>query len=223
VEKGGLRDAVAEAGIRDGEAVPFADELRLGLHGRTRRVLAPRGVKVVQPVQVQYEWRYLFLAVVPRTGELRWAWMERMRQEELKPILAGWELRCVVWDGAPSHKGKQLAQLGTTRLALPSYSPELNPAERVFEEIRARVEGKVYASLAAPPHEAASSERRCERKRTRIVSIQSLSLGGVTGNGGALSTREMSKDSRPIRVSQARGRLAQGEALQPSMRPPEGK
>jgi transposase len=171
VEKGGLRDAVAGAAIRDGEAVPFADELRLGLHGRTRRVLAPRGVKVVQPVQVQYEWRYLFLAVVPRTGELRWAWMERMRQEELKPILAGWELRCVVWDGAPSHKGKQLAQLGTTRLALPSYSPELNPAERVFEEIRARVEGKVYASLAAKQAEVETYLKDLAGDREQVKSL----------------------------------------------------
>jgi len=138
-----------DAGLEDGEVVPFADELRLGLHGRTRRVLAPRGVKVVQPVQVQYEWRYLLLAVVPLTGKIRWAWIERMRQEHLKPVLTEWELECLVWDGAPSHKGKQLAELETTRVALPSYSPELNPAERVFEEIRARVEGKVYASLAA--------------------------------------------------------------------------
>jgi hypothetical protein len=129
--------------------VQFADELRLGLHGRTRRVLAPRGVKVVQRVQVEYRWRYLLLAVAPLTGELRWAWIERMRQEHLRPVLVAWELACVVWDGAPSHKGKQLAALGTTRVALPAYSPELNPAERVFEEIRARVEGVVYDALDA--------------------------------------------------------------------------
>jgi transposase len=30
---------------------------------------------------------------------------------------------------------------------LPSYSPELNPAERIFEEVRRRVEGKIYESL----------------------------------------------------------------------------
>jgi hypothetical protein len=27
-----------------------------------------------------------------------------MRQEHLRPVLAQWELECVVWDGAPSHK-----------------------------------------------------------------------------------------------------------------------
>ena len=32
-------------------------------------------------------------------------------------------------------------------IELPPYSPELNPAERVFEEIRRAIEGKVYATL----------------------------------------------------------------------------
>jgi hypothetical protein len=41
-----------------------------------------------------------------------------------------------------------LADLPTTRVFLPSYSPELNPAERIFEEIRRRVQGQVYVSVA---------------------------------------------------------------------------
>jgi hypothetical protein len=32
---------------------------------------------------------------------------------------------------------------------LPPYSPELNPAERIFEEIRGEIEGEVYPSLRA--------------------------------------------------------------------------
>lgn len=169
MEKGGLGDALAAVGIQDGRAVRFADELRLGLHGRTRRVLAPRGVKVVQRVQVEYKWRYLLLAVAPLTGELHWAWIERMRQADLHPVLAAWRLPCVVWDGAPSHKGRQIAALETQRIALPSYSPELNPAERVFEEVRARVEGRVYESLAAKQAEAEAylQELRADPERVK--------------------------------------------------------
>jgi hypothetical protein len=58
------------ADIHDGTTVQFLAELRLGLHGRTRRVLAPRGVQVVQRVQVEYRWRCLLLAVAPLTGEI---------------------------------------------------------------------------------------------------------------------------------------------------------
>ncbi len=55
----------------------------------------------------------------------------------------------VVWDGAPSHRGKLMGQLGFKRIFLPAYSPELNPAERVFEEVRRHIEGEVYPSLEA--------------------------------------------------------------------------
>jgi hypothetical protein len=127
----------------------LADELRLGLHGQVRRVLAPRGVKVVQRLQIEYRWRYLLVGVEPRTGALRWQWLERFRQEHLKPVLADWGMDAVVWDGAGAHRGKQLRDLPTARIFLPPYSPELNPAERVLEEIRRRVEGCVYDSLDA--------------------------------------------------------------------------
>jgi transposase len=32
-------------------------------------------------------------------------------------------------------------------IGLPPYSPELNPAERVFEEVRREIESEVYATL----------------------------------------------------------------------------
>ncbi len=35
-----------------------SDEMRLGLRGQTRKVLAPKGVKVVQRLQLRYEWSY---------------------------------------------------------------------------------------------------------------------------------------------------------------------
>ncbi len=63
--------------------------MRLGLRGQTRKVLAPKGVKVVQPVQLVYEWSYLVLAVSPLNGEIKWEWIERMRQEYIRPVLEG--------------------------------------------------------------------------------------------------------------------------------------
>lgn len=126
-----------------------ADELRLGLHGQVRRVLAPKGVKVVQRRQIEYRWSYLVLGVDPRTGGLRWRWVDRFRQAQLKPVLAEWGLAAILWDGAGAHRGKMLREVATQRLFLPAYSPELNPVERVFEEVRRRVEGRIYPDLSA--------------------------------------------------------------------------
>jgi len=126
--------------------------MRLGLLGQVRRVLAPRGVKIIQALQREYVYEYLLLAVIPEEGSLKWSWIPRMKQEYLKPILESWNLDIVIWDGAGVHRAKTLADLPTYRIIQPAYSPELNPAERVFQEIRRAIEGIVYPSLLDKRH-----------------------------------------------------------------------
>jgi hypothetical protein len=151
VEKGGLATALAAAGLTRTGRVGFADELRLGLRGTTRRVWGRRGVKVRQRLQLRYEWRYLFAAVDGQTGAIWWGWAETMKADDLWPLVAGLRemdgLEALVWDNAPSHRDADVADVGLALVPLPPYSPELNPAERLFEEIRRRVEGTVYATL----------------------------------------------------------------------------
>jgi DDE superfamily endonuclease len=143
-----MRAALVGAGVTRDAGVLCADELRLGLRGQVRRVLAPRGVAVTQRLQLKYEWAYLLLAVDPRAGTLRWRWLERPRAVPIKEALAAWALDTVVWDGAGAHRARLLADLPTARVRLPAYSPELNPAERVFQEVRRRTEGRVYDTVA---------------------------------------------------------------------------
>ncbi len=140
--------ALVSAGVGRGAGIVAADELRLGLRGQVRRVLAPRGVKVVQRLQLTYQWAYLLLAVDPRAGTLRWRWLERCRAGPIREALATWAPDAVLWDGHGAHTAKLLADLPSARIRLPAYSPELNPAERVFEEIRRRVEGQTYPTVA---------------------------------------------------------------------------
>jgi hypothetical protein len=139
--------ALVGAGVRRDASIVLADELRLGLRGQSRRVLGRRGVRVVQRLQLRYEWTYLLLAVDPRAGTVRWQWLERCRAGPIKEALTTWAPGAVIWDGHGAHTAKLLADLPVVRLRLPAYSPELNPAERVFEEVRRRVEGRVYATV----------------------------------------------------------------------------
>jgi hypothetical protein len=131
-------------------ALAWADELRLGLHGRVRRVWAPRGVKVRQRVQLRYEWRYLVLAVDGITGRLWWQWTRSMRKAAIAPVVAAWHtagLEAVVWDGAPAHRSWMVREVGMTLITQPAAAPELNPVERLFQDLRRAVEGLVYATL----------------------------------------------------------------------------
>ena len=140
--------ALVGAGVGHDAGIVAADELRLGLRGQVRRVLAPRGVKVVQRLQLTYQWAYLLLAVDPRAGTLRWRWLERCRAGPIKEALAAWNPDAVLWDGHGAHTARLLADLPVARIRLPAYSPELNPAERVFEEIRRHAEGQAYPTVA---------------------------------------------------------------------------
>jgi len=66
--------------------------MRFGLWGQVRRRWGLKGVKLIQPMQIVFQWRYLVLAVDVLHDELRWAWTERMNQEQLVPIFEGWAL-----------------------------------------------------------------------------------------------------------------------------------
>jgi len=129
----------------------FADEMRLGLRGMVRRVWGKRGVKVRRRLQLSYRWRYLFLVVDGRRGCIYWCWHDSMAATELlgmvRAVQQQTDLTALVWDGAPSHREERVQALGLPLIALPPYSPELNPAERFFREVRRAVEGEPYASL----------------------------------------------------------------------------
>lgn len=116
-----------------------------------RRVWAPVGVKVRQPVQLVRKWRYLVLAIEVWAGRLWWCWTDTMRSEETASVVLGWEqntdLEAVVWDGAPSHRSEMVQDLGFPLVQQPAYAPELNPVERLIEELRRAVEGKAYDTL----------------------------------------------------------------------------
>jgi DDE superfamily endonuclease len=138
------------AGITVEQTTGWADELRLGLIGQTRRVWAPVGVKVVQPLQYERQWCYLVLVVDPRTGRLWWSWTLDMTAPSIASAVALWRdtgIDAVVWDRAPAHQTAAVKGEGVTLVEQPPYSPELNPAERVFEAVRLHIEGKVYATL----------------------------------------------------------------------------
>jgi hypothetical protein len=153
LEKGGCGAALRTAGITTGERLAWADEMRVGLVSMVRRVWAPVGVKVRQPVQQVRQWRYLVVAIEVWAGRLWWCWTESMRSQETASVVRGWQqntdLKAVVWDGAASHRSEVVQEVGFPLVQQPAYAPELNPAERLFEELRRVVEGKVYDTLAA--------------------------------------------------------------------------
>lgn len=150
MEKGGLAAALIKAGVRLGQGVWWSDEMRLGLLGQVRKVWGIRGVKIRQKVELKYEWRYLSLAVDVIQGKLRWKWTSNMKKETVREVVEEWQgggVEALVWDRAPGHGARIVEAVGLPLVKQPPASPELNPAERVFEELRREVEGEVYGTI----------------------------------------------------------------------------
>ncbi len=124
----------------------FADEMRVGLRG-----LGTSGREGAATLQLVYEWLYLFVVVDGQKGKLYWSWIDSMRGDMTAAAVNGLrqqtEIAAVVWDGAAGHRGELVRGMGLPLIGLPPYSPELNPAERVFQEVRRWIEGRVYRSI----------------------------------------------------------------------------
>ena len=54
----------------------------------------------------------------------------------------------LVWDNAPCHKPQIHREIpGLIIIFLPPYSPELNPAERFFEELRKATADQIFKTI----------------------------------------------------------------------------
>lgn len=121
-----------------------------------RRSWSRIGERAVLPQKQGFQNSYLFTALEPLTGEsfhlIGFSDMDTDTElaflKELKKQYPN-EHVIVVIDNAPCHKPKVLHAIpGLTVIYLPSYSPELNPVERFFEEIRRATACEIFSTLA---------------------------------------------------------------------------
>ena len=130
------------------------DEARVGQQGTLTRVWAPTGSRPTAVKQCEYDWAYLWAAAEPATGAsfailtptvdagLMGRFLDGFAQ-----LLAPDEHAVLVLDNAGWHVAKALAvPANVTLMFLPPYSPELNPAERLWQWLRSHhLSNRVFA------------------------------------------------------------------------------
>jgi transposase len=138
------RRAAAQRGRR--LRIMFADEARFGRMNRPRPCWAPTGIRPEVASQLIREYIYLYGAVSPRDGTCVYLIMptsntacfqafidvlsRRFRREDILLVL----------DGAPNHRCAELVlPANISLLFLPPYSPQLNPKENLWDEIREKI------------------------------------------------------------------------------------
>lgn len=133
------------------------DEHRLGLRPILRVVWAPKGQRPVVPVRPRYQWLYVTAFVHPETGETSFWLVPALTREIFERVLGafaeeqglGEDKRILlVVDQAAWHTSEELTvPQGLTLEPLPPYSPELQPAEHLWEMLDEPVVNRVFESI----------------------------------------------------------------------------
>lgn len=118
------------------------DEHRLGLKPILRRVYVPEGETPVANVNWRYQWLWLYAFVHPQSGETYWWILPYVNTELFNKVLADFAHQfqlgankhiLLVVDRAGWHISPKVKIPPELHLIfLPSYSPELQPAERLW-------------------------------------------------------------------------------------------
>ncbi len=133
-----------------GKAYYFQDEMRFGTRTELARQWTAKGFRPSGKQRIGYEYGYLSVAVNPLTGEVFMLVLPDMRVasfqvfvNEFKRFVGG-EVRLIT-DGAAAHRSSKIMLSEELCLEhLPAYSPELNPVERFFKELRKELKNKVF-------------------------------------------------------------------------------
>lgn len=122
------------------------DEARIGQQGSLTRVWAEKGSRPRLVRQQQYEYAYIFGAACPSTGESVGLVLPSSNTEAMNLHLQAISERVaqnkhavVIVDNAGWHHAGELQKFSNiTLMYLPPYSPELNPQEQVWRQMRER-------------------------------------------------------------------------------------
>ena len=125
------------------------------------------------------EFVYAYGAVSPREGDLDWKICSQMNTQRMSEFLKqlsrkhSGDFIVMIVDGASSHRGKDLVVPENIRLLpLPAYSPELNPQEHLWDEIREKeFPNRVFDSLEGVKEQLKSGLVRLARDRKCVSSI----------------------------------------------------
>ena len=133
------------------------DEHRYGLISSVRRCWTLKGHRPEAPVQMKYQWGYIYGAMELTCGEAQFLYLPTVSfycsclflQQLVATDPAA--LHIVFWDQAGFHPAPDTSNLpAQVRLIqLPAYAPELNSIENLWDSVKRRVSNVAWETLDA--------------------------------------------------------------------------
>ena len=157
----------------------FQDEARFGRMVRIKRCWSPSPFRPTVNNGYEREFVYAYGAVNPKQGELDWMICREMNTLRMGAFLFQIskshpkEFILLVVDGASSHRSKDLVVPENIRLIkLPPYSPELNPQEHVWDELREKeFPNRVFEHLDAVSIQLKHGLKQLAKNRSCLQSL----------------------------------------------------
>ena len=132
-------------------------EHRVGLVPPQRRAWFPWWEVPIAPFCWKFEWSWVYGFVEPQTGETDWFIMPRVNHPSLSMVLEEFanthqideeNPAVIVLDNARWHTTQKLEiPAGIHLMFLPAYSPELQPAERLWPLVDEAIENRAFDSI----------------------------------------------------------------------------
>ncbi len=150
-----LRSAIPVANTRP-IRVFAQDESRFGLRTIRRRRLTARGVQPIGVTQHDFQNFYLYGAVAPTTGHDFFLDLPHLNSTNFQVFIDAFAaaypdtLNLLVLDNSRCHTAKDVRVPDNVRFVfLPPYSPELNPIERLWRDLKDRLAWLHFPDLTA--------------------------------------------------------------------------
>jgi transposase len=126
--------------------------MRFGTRTELGKMWTASGCRPTGQQRIGYEYGYLSVALNPVTGDAFTLILPDMRVESFQAFIEGFKEFVtgevsLITDGAAAHRSPRVEVGEAIALQhLPAYSPELNPVERLFKELRQELKNRVFNS-----------------------------------------------------------------------------
>ena len=163
----------------------FQDEAGFGRINKPKYCWCKKGCRPSVPCHHIREYRYVYGAVEPLTGESCFLVLPYCNTDCMNVFLKelsetfSYDTIILVCDGAVWHKAKSLSIPDNIKLIfIPPYTPVMNPIEQIWKEIRKRgFKNEVFPSL----------EKVVDRLCNTICSLSKFTIKSITGRDWILS------------------------------------
>ena len=164
------------------------DEGRFGRVNIPRSSWAPMGTRPLVPRQIVREAFYVYSAVCPSLGKMSSLILPYANTEMMNLFLANVSEEFIeneiimLVDGAGWHKSKELKIPYNIHFIIqPPYSPEVNPTEHIWDEIREKyLHNKIFSSLKETINRVSNGIRELSLKNELIKSMTLFSYLNIS-------------------------------------------